>query len=81
MNLPPGRILVLGEEGELFTLAPNGLDRLDLPVGAGRIPQQPMWSPDAQRVAWVEVDERGAPCWLITATATSCPVVQTFSSS
>ncbi len=56
-----GRILVLAANGGLFTVAPDGQGRIDLQDGGGgRRAQQPTWSPDASRVAWVEVTGRGS---------------------
>lgn len=51
------RLLVQSEEGNIFTIRPDGSDRLELTADAGtnRSYRQPTWSPSAERVAWVEV--------------------------
>jgi len=56
----PGRLLVLGTDGSVFTIAPDGSDHVVLaPAGPGRAATQPMWSPDGTRVAWVDIELRG----------------------
>ena len=54
------RILVLSEAGDVFTVRPDGEGRLDLTSDAtgARWRRQPVWSPTAERVAWVEIDGR-----------------------
>ena len=54
------RILVLSEAGDVFTVRPDGEGRLDLTsdATAERWRSQPVWSPTAERVAWVEIDGR-----------------------
>jgi hypothetical protein len=51
----PGRLLILGTEGEILTMRPDGSDPVTL---AGPDPgierTQPTWSPDGTKVAWTE---------------------------
>lgn len=51
------RLLVLGADGNLFTVAPDGSGRLDLTDDATpqRYYTQPTWSPTGERIAWAEV--------------------------
>jgi hypothetical protein len=70
----PGQLLVLGEDGGIFVVRPDGTDRRDLAVAqatsAGSdevVRSQPTWSPDGTRAAWTE-SARGAN-FLVTATA------------
>lgn len=51
------RILVLGADGNLFTIMPDGSDRVNLTDDAtpGRYYTQPTWSPTGERIAWAEV--------------------------
>jgi hypothetical protein len=51
----PGNLLVLGEDGGIFVLRPDGSDRRDLARGGDDVERsQPTWSPDGTRVAWTE---------------------------
>ena len=51
----PGRLLVLGTEGEITTMRPDGSDPVTLAEPAPDIERtQPTWSPDGSRVAWTE---------------------------
>jgi TolB protein len=57
------RLLVLGVDGNLFTVEPDGTGRFSLTsdAGARHFYAQPTWSPDGERVAWAEVNsETGA---------------------
>ena len=64
----PGRLLVLGEDGAIFVVRPDGSDRRDLAAGSEDIVRtQPTWSPDGTRAAWTE-SARGVT-FLVTATA------------
>lgn len=65
----PGRLLVLGTDGSVFTLAPDGSDRITLAAaGPGHAATQPTWSPDGRRVAWVEFEVRdGIPLGRVAA--------------
>ena len=60
----PGRLAVLDATGNLVTVNPDGSEEVVLArVESGRSQvQQPTWSPDGRRVAWVhaEVTEAGA---------------------
>jgi hypothetical protein len=53
-----GRLLVLDAPGNLVTLAPDGSDALVLAeaVQGETFAQQPTWSPDGARIAWVQVE-------------------------
>ena len=65
------RILVLSESGDVFTVRPDGEDRLNLTSDATAVRwrRQPVWSPTAERIAWVEIDGRSgvAASALVTA--------------
>lgn len=51
----PGRLLVLGTEGEIITMRPDGSDPVTLAAPDPDIERtQPTWSPDGSRVAWTE---------------------------
>ncbi len=51
----PGRLLVLGTEGEITTMRPDGSDPVTLAEPDPDIERtQPTWSPDGSRVAWTE---------------------------
>lgn len=54
------RLLVLGEDGNVFTLRPDGVDRVAVTADAGDdlIYAQPTWSPTAERIAFTRVDAR-----------------------
>jgi TolB protein len=54
------RLLVLGQDGNVFTIDPEGGKRLDLTTDAGpnRVYAQPTWSSDGSRIAFTEVGER-----------------------
>jgi TolB protein len=68
-----GRLLVLDAPGNLVTLAPDGSDAVMLAeaVQGETFAQQPTWSPDGARVAWVRVDvsEGEATAVLVTSRA------------
>jgi TolB protein len=60
-DVPVGnRLLVQGVDGNLYTMAPDGSDRLALTNDAGSLRQylQPTWSPTGERIAWTEIDGR-----------------------
>jgi TolB protein len=54
------RLLVLGDDGNIFTIAPDGSARFDLTSDADRrrFYSQPIWSPTGEQVAWAEVNSR-----------------------
>lgn len=54
------RLLVLGVDGNLFTVKPDGANRLRLTNGASgeHFYTQPTWSPSGERIAWVEIHSR-----------------------
>lgn len=67
-----GRLAVLDDLGNLVTLAPDGSDALVLVEaveGATRA-QQPTWSPDGSRLAWIQIEasEGGSAASLVTTT-------------
>jgi hypothetical protein len=68
----PGRIAVIDALGNLVAVAPDGSDRVVLSeaVPGETLVQQPSWSPDGERIAWVRVatGEGGIPT-LVTAAA------------
>lgn len=55
------RLLILGSDGNVVTVDPNGGNSFALTSDASATRQylQPTWSPSAQRVAWTEVDTSG----------------------
>ena len=55
------RILVLSNEGDVFTIDPDGEGRVDLTSDAEAALQhrQPVWSPTGERIAWATIDARG----------------------
>jgi TolB protein len=52
------RIVAQGEDGTLYTVRPDGTDRISLTKDSAglRVYRQPTWSPDARRIAWVEIE-------------------------
>jgi TolB protein len=70
---PVNRLLVQGAGGDLYTVAPDGTDRMALTGdgGARRQYLQPTWSPDGEQIAWTEVDTVGD-------SSTSAVVVSSF---
>jgi TolB protein len=58
----PGRLLILEADGNISTTRPDGTDRLPLTQDAGpsRLYRQAVWSPDAERIAWVAIDANGS---------------------
>ncbi|MEZ4664333.1 MAG: hypothetical protein R2911_42925 [Caldilineaceae bacterium] len=55
------RILIQDANSNLFTVQPDGSQRIALTRDAARTRQysQPTWSPDGQRIAWAEVHAQG----------------------
>ena len=54
---PPGLLVVSRADTSIFTINPDGSDRIDLVVERpGLAVAQPTWSPDAERLVWTEVD-------------------------
>jgi hypothetical protein len=61
-----GRLLVMGEEGAITTILPDGTHPIELaPAGMSRT--QPTWSPDGRRVAWTESGDDGRPSLVVVA--------------
>lgn len=56
------RLLVLGEDGNLFTIDPNGKSQFALTTDAGEthLYLQPTWSPTGERIGWVQMDSQGS---------------------
>jgi TolB protein len=67
------RIVVQGADGNVYTIRPDGTGRIPLTQDGAelRIYRQPAWSPDAARVAWVEV--AGSDSGLTSALVTGRP--------
>jgi TolB protein len=55
---PVNRIVAQGADGNLYTVRPDGTGRVALTEDSAelRVYRQPTWSPDAQNIAWVEID-------------------------
>ena len=63
-GVPTGvRLLVLTDDGTVMTTSPDGGSQIVLRAGGGLDVEarQPVWSPDGQTVAWVEVGTGGPP--------------------
>jgi TolB protein len=64
------RIVVQGADGNLYTIRPDGTDRVALTEDGTEtlVYRQPTWSPDADRIAWVEItgSEAGLSSALVT---------------
>lgn len=62
--LPPdgNRLLVLGTDGNLFTVNPDGTARLSLTTDASRTRSyaQATWSPSGAKIGWTMVEQKGA---------------------
>ncbi|MEM7134885.1 MAG: hypothetical protein AAF702_51990 [Chloroflexota bacterium] len=56
------RLLLIGRDGNLYTMDPNGSRRQAITQNASRtlIYQQPTWSPNSQRIAWTQIESRGS---------------------
>lgn len=54
----PGRLAIVGADGSLVTMRPDGSDRSELAEGGVRSVSalQPTWSPDGRHIAWVVQD-------------------------
>jgi TolB protein len=67
------RLLVLGVDGNIFTVKPDGADRLWLTddASADHFYAQPTWSPTGERIAWAEINSQPteARAALLTAAA------------
>jgi TolB protein len=56
-ELPTGLIVVSAGDASIFTITPEGTDRLELVENqSGRVAVQPTWSPAGDRLVWTEVD-------------------------
>ena len=55
--MPPGLLVVSRDDASIFTVKPDGSDRVDLVIEqSGLVAIQPTWSPDGTRLVWTEVD-------------------------
>ena len=64
------RVLVQTEDGHLFTVLPDGTERVVLSEPPQLLSaRQATWSPDASRVPWVVIDGRTAPAMSVVVTA------------
>ena len=54
------RLLVISEEGNLFTVNPEGGERLDLTKDAGLTLTylQPTWSPTGDQIGWTQIEKK-----------------------
>jgi TolB protein len=57
---PSNRLLIQGVDGNLYTVRPDGSERVTITNDATSLHQytQPTWSPTGSRIAWAEVDGR-----------------------
>lgn len=57
---PSNRLLIQGVDGNLYTVRPDGSERVALTNDATSLHQylQPTWSPTGNKIAWAEVDTR-----------------------
>lgn len=57
---PTNRLLVQGVDGNLFTVRPDGSDRVAITNDASSLRQyvQPTWSPTGNKIAWAEIDSQ-----------------------
>lgn len=57
---PGNRLLVQGADGNLYTIRPDGSERVAITNDATSLHQysQPTWSPTGSRIAWAAVDAR-----------------------
>jgi len=63
------RLLILGADGNIYTANPDGTDRFSLTNDASDSKQylQPTWSPNAERIAWAEIEiSDGDPTSMLT---------------
>jgi len=54
------RLVVLGADGQIVTVSPDGSGEIEIRGGGGARPAQPTWSPDGRFVAWTEEDPTGS---------------------
>jgi Tol biopolymer transport system component len=57
----PGDLYVGGTQSEIFAVAPTGTMRTRLTVDAEAFDEDPVWSPDGTRIAFVKVGDLTAP--------------------
>ena len=57
----PGRLVILDESGDIVVMRPDGseVDAVTDDAGESARYAQPVWSPDASRLAWGQVTEEG----------------------
>ena len=57
---PANRLLIQGGDGNLYTVKPDGSERVALTNDASSLHQynQPTWSPTGSKIAWTEIDNR-----------------------
>lgn len=62
LSTSDNRLLVLGTDGNLFTVNPDGTDRLPLTTDASRTRSyaQATWSPSGEKIGWTMVEQQGA---------------------
>ncbi len=67
----PGRLLVLGADGNIVTMNPDGSQVVALTDDAapGRAYLQPTWDPTGERVAWSELTQDDAEASIVVADA------------
>lgn len=55
---PVDRLVVVGDGGNVVTVAPDGSDPVVISDEQGSAAFQPLWSPDATRIAWGSIGDR-----------------------
>lgn len=57
----PGRLAVLDDSGDVVVMSPDGSNRIEVTTDAGvsAAYTQPVWAPDAETLAWGQVNDQG----------------------
>ena len=58
LDSPSNRLVVLGRDGNIYTIKPDGSEKFSLTDDASRRHQysQPTWSPDGEQIVFTEID-------------------------
>ncbi len=62
LDSPKNRLIVLGQDGNIYTIKPDGSGKVAITDDASRLHQynQPTWSPDGKQIVYTEVDSRSS---------------------